>query len=350
MSWLSNNYEKAVLGGTIVAALGLSYFGWNRIQAVDADFSDSVRGRGKNDPSVMNADAVPKAIASLSLDRSWTPAEVDGRTVDLFTGIPLFVAREAPDKAVDLLKDGPVHPPIPNQWWLENRIDPGFADSPSQDPDEDGYPNIEEFNAKTDPNDDKSHPPLIAKLKFVKDESLVWVIRPGFQAGGSFTFRYEDGQRRQNNAGADAMVAPGQLFFKDGVMKERFKLLGSEVVKELNRAINEEVDVTYVRIEDQRPNKNKAIYRIPAPLSEGRKNQHLQHDRTAVFTLEAIGLAGQEFKVEENTTFALPPTAPNKDFTLKAVSPNEVTVEYKNAEGVVQSVTIAKGSIPSLIP
>jgi len=134
------------------------------------------------------------------------------------------------------------------------------------------------------------------------------------------------------------------------VMKERFKLLGSEVVKQLNPRINEEEEVTYVRIEDQRPNKNKEIYRIPAPLAEGRKNQHLKYDRTAVFSLEAIGLAGQEFKVEENTAFALPPTAANKDFVLKTITAEEVTIEYKDADGAAKSVTIAKGAFPSLTP
>ena len=350
MSWLSHNYEKAALGGAVVVALALSYAGWNQINAVADDFADSLAGGGKNDPSVLNADAVPKAIASFALDRSWTPEETDGRTVDLFTGIPLFVSRDAPDKAVDLLKDGPVHPPIPNLWWLENHLDPGFADAPSQDPDADGITNIEEHSAKTDPNDEKAHPPLIAKLKYIRDESLVWVIRPGFQAGQSFTFRYEDGLRRQNNAGADAMVAPGDLFFKEGVMKERFKLIDSEVVKELNNSINEEVDVTYVRIEDQRPNKNKEIYRFPAPLSDGRKKDHLKYDRTAIFSLEAIGLAGEEFKVEENTAFALPPSAGNKDFLLKKVTPEEVIVEYKDSAGVTQSATISKGALPADAP
>jgi hypothetical protein len=350
MSWLANNYEKAALGGSVVAALALAYLGWSAVRGVEDDFAITLTGGGNNDPSIRDSDAVPKAAASMALDRSWTQAEFEGRKVDLFTGIPLFVTREAPDKPVDLIKDGPIHPPIPNSWWLENRLDPGYADSPSRDPDEDGFTNLEEFKAGTDPTDLKSHPPLIAKLMYVKDESLTWVLRPGFKVDESFSFKYEDNKRQMNNAGAAAMVAPGDLFFTDGVMKERFKLLGSEVRQELNPNLNIEVEITIVRVEDMKPNKKGVVYEIPAPLPDARKNQHLNHDRSAVFTLEAVGLSGREFKVEENTAFALPPDAPNKDYHLRSVTPEEVVVEYRNADGSEASVTIGKGTLPQIQP
>ena len=77
------------------------------------------------------------------------------------------------------------------------------------------------------------------------------------------------------------------MFFAKAPMMNRFKLLGSEVRKELNKAIKIEKEVTIVRIEDQRPNKKGTIYEIPSPLSEERMNEHLKYDRTAVLSLEA---------------------------------------------------------------
>ncbi len=106
------------------------------------------------------------------------------------------------------------------------------------------------------------------------------------------------------------------------------------------------MEVTIVRIEDQRPNKKGTIYEFPSPLPEERKNEHLQYDRTAVLSLEAIGESGKEFKVEENTTFALPPTAPKKDYLLKKVTPDSVTVEYTDAQGTLKTVEINKGGLP----
>ena len=345
MSWFAKNYEKAALGGSVAAALGLAFLGYSKLSGVEQDFGAGLKGQGNNNAAVRDADLIPKTLASLKLDRTWNQALDGDRPVDLFTGIPLFISSLAPEKAIDLLKDAPLHPPIPNTWWIENRLDPGFADSPNRDPDQDGFSNLEEFNAKTDPNSAKSIPSLIAKLMYVKDESLGWVLRPGYGSDGSFPFNYQDTKGAVNKTGAADMIAPGGLFFAKGPMMNRFKLLGSEVRKELNKKINIEMDVTIVRIEDQRPNKKGVTYEIPAPLSEERKNEHLKYDRTAIFSLEALGLNGKEFKVEENTKFALPPDSPKKDYLAKIVTPESVTVEYTNPAGETKTFRIGKGGL-----
>jgi hypothetical protein len=347
MSWFSTNHEKAILGAAVAGALGLAYLGWSKFGGVDQDFGTGLKGAGNNNSAVAGADLIPKALQSMKFDRTWTQAMDRDRPVDLFTGIALFIKSSDPEKPVDLLKDAPVHPPIPNIWWLENRLDPGFADSPDRDPDSDGFSNKEEFTAKTDPNSSKSHPPLIAKLMYLKDESLIWALRPGYGSQGAFSFSYKDGKGRTNRVPAGAMVKPGELFFPKPPMTNRFKLLGHEVRKELNKRINVEMEVTYVRIEDQRPNKLGTVYEIPSPLSEDRMNEFRQFDRTAVLSLEALGLNGKEFKVEENTAFALPPDAPQKDYLLKTVTPDSITVEYPDAQGNRKTVEIKQGSIPN---
>ena len=345
MSWFAKNYEKAALGGSVAAALGLAFLGYSKLSGVEQDFGAGLKGQGNNNAAVRDADLIPKTLVSLKLDRTWNQALDGDRPVDLFTGIPLFVSSLAPEKPIDLLKDAPVHPPIPNTWWIENRLDPGFADSPNRDPDQDGFSNLEEFNAKTDPNSAKSIPSLIAKLMYVKDESLGWVLRPGYGSDGSFPFNYQDTKGAVNKTGAADMIAPGGLFFAKGPMMNRFKLLGSEVRKEVNTKVNIEMEVTIVRIEDQRSNKKGVIYEIPAPLSEDRRNDYLKYDRTAIFSLEALGLNGKEFKVEENTKFALPPDSPKKDYLAKIVTPESVTVEYTNPAGETKTFRIGKGGL-----
>jgi hypothetical protein len=350
MSWFQKNYEKAALGGAVAVALGLAYMGWSKFGGVEDDFSTQLTGSGNSNTAVRNADLVPQSMASLKRERTWVQALDGDRPVDLFTGIPLFVSSSAPEKPIDLLEKGgtPVHPPIPNIWWIENRIDPGFADSPARDPDQDGFSNLEEFNAKTDPNNAKSVPSLIAKLMYVKDESLGWVLRPGYGSEGKFPFSFQDTKNAVNKTGAADMIAPDGLFFAKAPMMNRFKFLGSEVRKELNKRINVEMEVTIVRIEDQRPNKKGRIYELPSPLSEERKNEYVQYDRTAILSLEALGLNGKEFKVEENTTFALPPDSGKKDYLLKTVTPDSVEIEYTTPTGEKKSVKISKGSMPQI--
>ena len=349
MSWFAKNYEKAALGTAAAASLGLAYFGWAKVGSVDEDFSSSLRGAGNSNPAIEGAGAVSKALASLKLERSLAPGDDNGRSVDLFTGIPLFVKRDAPEQAIDLLKDEPVHPPIENVWWLENRIDPGFADSPQRDPDNDGFSNLEEFTAKTDPNDAKSHPPLIHKLQYVKDETLTWVVRPGFDDGnGAFSFTYQDSERRTNRTGSAEPVGPDGLMFSEEPMKNRLKVIGSEVRNVVNPRTGAELPTTFVQLEDQRPNKKGTRYEVPAAFPPQRANEHAQYDRTAIFTLEAIGQEGTEFKVEENTAFALPADAPEKDYLLKAVTPESVTVEFTDADGSRRTAEIPNGSMPDM--
>lgn len=350
MSWFSKNYEKAAIGGAVVAALGLAYLGWSKFGGVDADFPTSLTGRGNNNSAVAGAEKIPMATQSMQLDRTWKQALDGERPVDLFTGIALFVKSSEPEKPVDLFKDAPVHPPITNIWWIENRLDPGFADSPARDPDGDGFSNLEEFDGKTDPNNSKSFPSLIAKLMYVKDESLAWVIRPGYGSEGKFPFTYEDNKGRRNKVKPAEMIGPGGLFFDAEPMKSRFKLLDHEVRKVLNQRINVEQEVTIVRIEDQRPNKKGVVYEFPSPLPEDRRNDHLKFDRTAVLSLEALGLAGKEIKIEENTAFALPPDAPSKDYLLKTVTPDSITVEYPDPSGNRKTVEIRKGGFATMTP
>jgi len=355
MSWFSANYEKALIGGSTLIALGVVYFGWSQIQAVDEDFNKSLAGKGKQNTAVANAEQIPKAVQSMQLDHGWTQQLDENRAVDLFTGIPLFVNRAEPNKAIDLLNGPQVHLGIPNQFWLENRLDPGFADSPVRDPDADGFSNLEEYRAKTDPRSSESHPILLSKLRYIKDDSVAWLLRPGY--GGQtdptkpemqFPMDYEDARRRQNRAPAAGMIAPGALFFTEEPMKGRFKLLGHVTRMEHNAATNVDTEVVFVRVEDQKPNKVGTIYEIPAPLGRGQVAKYRQYDRSAVLSLEALGLGGKEFIVEENTKFSLPSTGTDQEYLLKSVSPNSIIVEYPAEGGVRKQVEIPKGGMPKL--
>ena len=344
MSWFSKNYEKAALGGAAVVALGLAYLGWSKVGNVENDFSSSLKDSGNNNPAVADSDLVRKAQASLGAPRVWDQGETaNNRPVNLFTGIPLFVSRSAPNKGIDLVTGDPVHPPIPNQWWLQYRLDPGFGDSLQRDADSDGFSNLEEFEAKTDPTDELKFPELVAKLKYSKDESLVWILRPGFESEGGYTFTYKDSNRQVNRASAAAVVMPNTLFFVGGAMKNRFKLLGAEKRKVMNPRIKMEEEVQFVRIEDQRPNKKGKIYEIPAQFKEELENDHRNYDRTAVLRLDALGKGSEEFKIEENTTFSLPNGTDKKNYLLKSVTPDAIEVEYTAADGTKKTVQIPKG-------
>lgn len=342
MSWLSKNYEKAAIGGAAVIAIGFGVFGWLKLNQVDQDFATELKGAGNNNPAVKDADLVTKAKSSLESPRVWDQGDANGRPVDLFTGIPLFVSKSNPNKAIDLITGDPVHPPIPNQWWLKYRLDPGFGDSPLRDADGDGFSNLEEFNAKTDPTNPSEFPSLIQKLAYVKDESVSWILKPGFDSDGGFSFTYRDSKGQQNKLAAGSVAKPNELFFADKVMKDRFKLLGFEERKIVNPKTNSEMTYKFVRIEDQKSNKKGKIYELKQNFRDEEIPEYTQHDRSAVLKLEALGKDSIEFVVEENTTFGLPSDSEKKDYLLKSVSPEKIEVEYTGPDGAKATIEIPK--------
>ena len=78
-------------------------------------------------------------------------------------------------------------------------------------------------------------------------------------------------------------------------------------------------------------------------------NEHLKYDRSAVFSLEALGFNGKEFKVEENTAFSIPPGGTKMDYFAKTVTPDLVTVEYTAPSGEKKTVDIKKGNMPASV-
>lgn len=342
MSWLSKNYEKAALGGAAVIAVGLGVFGYLKVNKVEEDFATEIKGSGNDNPAVKDADQVAKAAASLGNKRQWNQGEDRERPVDLFTGIPLFISKTDPTKPVDLHGGEPVHPPIPNQWWLQYRLDPGFGDSPLRDPDGDGFSNLDEFNGKTDPTNASEYPSLIQKLVYVKDESLNWILKPGFDTEGAFAFTYRDSKGQQNKLPAGGVAKANDIFFEKDVMKDRFKMLGFETRKINNPKLNMEQEFKFVRVEDQKPNKKGTIYELKQNFRDEEIPQFSQYDRTAVLKLEALGQDTVEFKIEENTTFGLPVDSEKKDYLLKSVTPEKIEVEYTGPDGAKKSIEIPK--------
>ena len=63
------------------------------------------------------------------------------------------------------LKTAEVHPPVPNDWLEQFDLPIAEAEVLSQDPDGDGFSNLEEWRNQTSPVDKNSHPAFVAKLK-----------------------------------------------------------------------------------------------------------------------------------------------------------------------------------------
>jgi len=98
------------------------------------------------------------------------------REVDLFLSVPLVesngVVIDMDDPEAPLLR-----PPVSNQWLMQNNLDFLNASVLELDSDGDGFTNLEEWHAGTDPNDPTSHPPYADKLSFLGREQTEYILR-----------------------------------------------------------------------------------------------------------------------------------------------------------------------------
>lgn len=111
-------------------------------------------------------------------NQSWANSTkgIAGTEVPLFVSIPLV---EKDGDVINMIDPGssPVRPPVPNSWLMEHNLDFLNAGVLSQDPDSDGFTSLAEFEAKTDPTDEKSHPPYASKLIFASRQQELYILK-----------------------------------------------------------------------------------------------------------------------------------------------------------------------------
>jgi hypothetical protein len=348
MSKLPKNFEKVLLGVGGVCAIGFAALGFMKLSAVETEFAASVPPTGKDDVTIPEAPATAKAVSSLTSNRSIEAADAADRKVDLFTGIPLFVDKNNLTDPVDPIGGSRVvHPPIPNKWWIDHGADMTYADSPQRDDDGDGFSNLDEFEAGTHPVDADSIPPLIFKLAYLKDESIKWYVEFGLESDGKWAPKLlgesPDKKRFSNRVSAAEMLSPGDSFFIDKQpFQNRFKFIGIAQKEVTSARTNLTQNVNVAEYEDLKPNKKGTRYESQYGLPDAEIDANAYFDRTAVLELQAIGESGKQFKVEEGTNFALPPSAAEKKYFLKKVTPEGLEVEYTEGDEK-KTVSIPKG-------
>lgn len=339
MSWLSQHYEKITLGASITAMAALGFAGLKNKQAQVNAFT-LLQAKPNNEIEVPLLSDVEDTKISIYEDHKINQADLDGRKVNLFTGIILYAKRDDPQNPVDLLKSEPIHAGIPNEWWRENKLDPGFANAPERDPDKDGFNNREEYEAETDPNDMTDYPEPVTKLGVKTVEWDQWHIKPKpVNSNGDISlFNLETPRKvRKNRTKFDKSVKVGGVItFEGPIMTERFRF--ADLGKRRNQ--NGSVDTIWV-IEDLQPNKKGILYRFD---SRGNLDPHANRDEgkgimdyKAYLFLQALDKQDELFSVDENTRFSLPydPEAAEKPYLLKNIDTvaREVTVEYTDKEG-----------------
>jgi hypothetical protein len=166
MSFFKTNAHWLVLSTVAAASLGGTYF-------LLKDELELPERRNKLLPQEIRSGKLPaldlsahkKALLSLESPGQWAITY----PTPLFVSEPYLLEADGPRRP----KEGSLHrhsvleQPIPNQWFLDNKLPLRTPNVATDDTDGDGFSNEEEWWWGTDPNDPAQHPPLITRLAFL---------------------------------------------------------------------------------------------------------------------------------------------------------------------------------------
>ena len=161
MNWIRANYDRA----TLIAAALFLFLSAVFIYLRAANFRRSI-AEMQLEPSLQKqsskakAPEVEQAKQKLVAPAQWT---FSGRS-GLFVPEQHFI-NAAGQPAT--LQNTQLHPPVPNEWLEESGLPITEGDVLAQDPDGDGFSNLDEWEAHTNPIDKNSHADYITKLKMI---------------------------------------------------------------------------------------------------------------------------------------------------------------------------------------
>ena len=157
--WIKAHYDLVV----VIAAAAFLFISAVSIWWSAAQFGNKLAAQQQAAPPPKAASPPGKAV---ELDRAaeklQQPAQwkFGGRS-GLFVPEKHFIGS---DNLPATLQTTVVHPPVPNQWFEQFGLPVENADALDEDPDSDGFTNLDEWKGQTNPTDKDSHPDYLTKL------------------------------------------------------------------------------------------------------------------------------------------------------------------------------------------
>lgn len=316
-------WDKVVLllVGLLVAAVSVLFS--LRALGFSENFS-LVEAKPVNDLPETKENIAAIAQSYVEKKQEWANSNkgVNGTEVPLFISVPLV---EKDGMVINMLDPNaaPLRPPVENSWLLKYNLDFLNAGVLSQDPDGDGFTSQVEWESKTDPIDEASHPPYANKLIFASRQQEVYILR--FAAK-------PDPERFQVNRLPSAKWPRGENFYiRIGeVSKDEQFRLDSYEEKRAKNNVGIEVDASVLKITYLPKNETHELIRnvdtqIPTYYAEMQ------------FSLDS------SFKqyVKEGETFSLT-IDPDTKYRVTKVNENSVIITYQTGTDPEQTVEIPK--------
>jgi len=195
-----------------------------------------------------------------------------------------------------------VHAPVPNDWFEKYGLPIEDADALDQDPDKDGFTNLDEWQGGTDPTDKNSHPDYTTKLHLV--------------SATEEPFRYVFSSRMENRFGINTIdLSEPTQFLKigDSIRGTKFKIVKFTEKHETNK-YGTQVDVSELTLENRETHEQLSLVKEKIMISP---------ESVANFVYEWG--ERKEFAVKKDQEFSLKPEEQIK-YKLIDVQPGKAVI------------------------
>ena len=278
MTGVRAHYDRIALA---VAALFLVWSAclivWNTSQSGDDVFRSPISPSAR--PATPSAKAIEtaQAIEQLRQPAQWT---FSGRA-GLFVPEKHFIDANGFPATLSTTE---VHPPVPNEWLEKFGLPMADGDLLTQDPDADGFSNLEEWQNDTKPTDKSSHPSFVAKLKMKSFAQEPFRLVFASWMDGTFALNTND------------LKEPTQfLRLGDSIRGTKFKLTKFVEKHEANK-YGTKIDVSELTVENQETHEQLSLVKEKIMISP---------ESVANFVYTWGGR--REFAVKKDQEFSLKP-------------------------------------------
>jgi len=159
MDWVRAHYERVLLISAAVLLFLSSILIWRNAARFSSQLAVMPPAPSlKSVSPLATAQELQAAAEKLHRPPQWT---FGGRS-GLFVPEKHFIGTNGLPATLQTTE---VHPPVPNEWLEQFGLPIADADVLDQDPDGDGFSNLEEWQGHTNPTDRNSHPEYYTKLK-----------------------------------------------------------------------------------------------------------------------------------------------------------------------------------------
>jgi hypothetical protein len=185
MEWIKAHYDRVtIIAAAIFLFISAIWIWWSAIQFGNRLVAQQPPPQKTASPPAIAVE-LERAANELEHPAQWKSSGRSG----LFVPERHFIGA---DGLPATLQNTQVHPPVPNDWFEQYALAIEDADALEQDPDGDGFSNLDEWQGGTNPTNKDSHPDYLTKLHLVSatEESFPYMFSSW--VGGTFAINAID--------------------------------------------------------------------------------------------------------------------------------------------------------------